>query len=50
MTVQNLVGQIQKSGQKTWRANKLGGPNSKLGGPVPGRPTRSAVTAVVNLL
>ena len=30
--------------QKTWRANKLGGPNTKLGGPVPGRPTRNAAT------
>ena len=31
-------------GQKTWRANKLAGPNTKPGGPVPGRPTCSAVT------
>ena len=45
MTTQNLVGQTQKwMGQKTWRANKLDGPNNELGGPVPGRPTRSAAT------
>ena len=30
---------------KTGWANKLGGPNTKLGGPVPIRPTRSAATA-----
>ena len=28
-------------GQNTWQANKLGGPNITLAGPVPGRPTRS---------
>ena len=31
-------------GQKTGWANKLGGLNTKLGGPVPGRPTCSAAT------
>ena len=41
------MGQTQKNGGgelKTWRANKLGRPNTKLGGPVPGRPTRNAAT------
>ena len=31
--------------KETIWANKLGGPNIKLGGPVPGRPTSSAATA-----
>ena len=31
-------------GQKTRLANKLSGPNTKLSGPVPGRPTHSAGT------
>ena len=44
MTTQNLVGQTQKMDGSKHLANKLGGPNTKLGGPVPGRPTRSAAT------
>ena len=31
-------------GQITWWVNKLGGPNTKLSGLVPGRPTRSTAT------
>ena len=48
----NWVGQTQKMsmGQKTGWANKLGEPNTKLGGPVPDRPTRSAATACSCLL
>ena len=48
MAAQNLVGQIQTKwvGQKIWRANKLGGPNNKLGGPVRGRPTHSTATGL----
>ena len=34
-------------GQKTLRANELGGPNTKLGRPVPSRPTRSAATGAI---
>ena len=37
-------------GQTTWWANKLSGPNIKLGGLVLGRPTRSAVTAVTMVI
>ena len=33
-------------GPKNEWANKLGGPNTKLGKSVPNRPTRSAATAV----
>ena len=39
------MGETKKMGKKTWRANKLGRPNTKLGGPVPGRPTLSAAIA-----
>ena len=50
MSAQNLMGQTQKMvGKKTWRANKLGKPNTKLGGPMHRRPTRSAATVVVGL-
>ena len=31
---------------KTGWANKQSGPNTKLGGPVPNRPTRSATTGL----
>ena len=49
----NLVSKDTKKWvrQKTWLANKRGGTNTKLGGPetklvrpVPGRPTRRAAT------
>ncbi len=47
MAAQNLMGQTKKSvGQQTWQAIKLGRPNTKLGGPVPSRPTSSATTAI----
>ena len=45
MIAQNLVGKTQKVGlPKDLGANKLGGLNTKLGGPMPGRPTHSAAT------
>ena len=50
MSAPNLMGQTQKMvGKKTWRANKLGEPNTKLGEPMHRRHTRSAATVVVGL-
>ena len=42
------MGQTQKNGwAKNWWINEIGGLNNKLGGPVPGRPTRSVATVAV---
>ena len=39
----------KKMGQKIGWANELGGPNTKLDGPVPSRPTHSTATATTSI-